>query len=143
MHKNTQPLAGSIDNTDTVNESPIELLIQLLERSLPEFQMPLDNLIYNCEDDLSIHLIMSELANFVLKSLEESNESTSMLQHCFKIIEALAGSNFDIDNQADIIPAIRWAFLDELPPQTVQMVMKYMGEATKKILESEELDEWE
>lgn len=102
--------------------------VRILRAALPEFEDCYLDLVEIYDEDLTPHVVFSELAEFVGNLLDEDDDE-ELLERCFTAVEAVATTP-----GLDSVEVVGYGFLDGLRPDSLEMANAYLGPATERIL---------
>ena len=106
--------------------------VALLLAALPEFVPAHDELLALYDDDLTVEVVLNELAAFASGLLDSSEDREAPLERCFEAVEALCRLD---EESAEVVA---WSFLAALDAPALQRAASYLGPISASLLPPDE-----
>jgi hypothetical protein len=111
--------------------------VSILRSAVPEFETCYLDLLDIYDEDLTLQVVFTELADFVSNLLDEG-ESPEVVEKCFAALETIAGTP-----GLDTAETIGFSFLDGLRPDILDQIGDYVGPGVERVLADLEAGELE
>ncbi len=102
--------------------------VRILRAAVPAFEDCYLDLVEIYDEDLTPHVVFTELADFVSNLLEEGDDE-ELIEICFAAVEAVAKTP-----GVDVTEVVGYGFLDGLRPDTLEASGSYLGPTTERVL---------